>query len=265
MLNISKNLLIGLLLFMLTTRSVLAGPVSTNPAGPRVVVLSYNIRHGQGLDGKTDLERIAQVIRSVSPDIVSLQEVDKQTKRAKGVDQAKELGRLTGMDHAYCASLPLQGGEYGNAVLSKHPIKEVTRLPLPGEPRSALCVRVEMTNKLSFTFIATHLDLTEKARLESLPLIEKHFHAAPDAPAILAGDLNAHPESTTLLALGKSWKNATDSTGFFSFPSKAPNEQIDFILYRPANAWRVVETQVLNEPVASDHRPILAVLERSIK
>ena len=55
--------------------------------------------------------------------------------------------------------------------------------------------------------------------------------------------------------------NATDSQDFFTYPSKKPGKQIDFIFYRPTDAWRVVETKVLNEPVASDHCPILAVLE----
>jgi endonuclease/exonuclease/phosphatase family metal-dependent hydrolase len=217
------------------------------------------------MDGKIDLARIAAVIKSVSPDIVSLQEVDKNTKRANGVDQAKELGRLTGMDYVYCASLPLQGGEYGNAMLTKLPIIKTTRLPLPGEPRSALCVTVETTTKTQLTFIATHLDLTEKARLESIPLIEMFFKSDPSAPAILAGDLNAQPESATIMALEKTWINATFREGLFTFPVKEPKEQIDFILYRPATCWRVVETKVLAEPIASDHRPILAVLEWSRK
>lgn len=86
-------------------------------------VLSYNIHHGAGIDGKLDLERIAGVIKSASPDIVSLQEVDNQTKRSKGVDQAKELARLTNMKFVYGASMSFQGGKYGNTVLTTLPIK----------------------------------------------------------------------------------------------------------------------------------------------
>ena len=265
MLNKTHRLLISALMLMMTAGSGVAAPVSTNPATPRVVVLSYNIRHGQGMDGKIDLARIAAIIKSVSPDIVSLQEVDKNTKRSHGIDQAQELSRLTGMEAVYCASLPLQGGEYGNAILAKLPIQKTTRLPLPGEPRSALCVTLEMTNKVSFTFIATHLDLSEKQRLASVPLLENLLASDSNTPAILAGDLNAQPESATIMALKKGWTNATDSKGFFSFPSKEPNEQIDYIFFRPATCWRVVETKVLDEPIASDHRPILAVLEWSSK
>lgn len=259
------RLLLSAFLLMIPAYPGLSGPVSTNQAPARVVVLSYNIHHGQGMDGKIDLERIAAVIKTVSPDVVSLQEVDKNTKRANGVDQAKELGRLTGMDYVYCASLPLQGGEYGNAILARLPITKTTRIPLPGEPRSALCVTVEGTNQVSFTFIATHLDLAENHRLASVPLVEHFFAADPGAPAILAGDLNAQPGSPTILAWEKSWKNATSREGLFTFPVKEPTEQIDFILYRPATCWRVLETKVLEEPIASDHRPILAILEWSRK
>ncbi len=259
--NITNRLLISALILLMTTRSGISAPASTNQAGPRVVVLSYNIRHGNGMDGKIDLARIAAIIKSVSPDIVSLQEVDKTTKRALGVDQAKELGRLTGMESVYCASLPLQGGEYGNAMLTKLPILKTTRLPLPGEPRSALCVTLESNAKTPLTFIATHLDLSEKQRLASVPLIENLFASDSNSPAILAGDLNAQPGSTTILAFSKTWENATSREGLFTFPSTTPNEQIDFIFYRPATCWRVVETKVLEEAVASDHRPILAILE----
>jgi endonuclease/exonuclease/phosphatase family metal-dependent hydrolase len=122
-----------------------------------------------------------------------------------------------------------------------------------------------MATKIPFTFIATHFDLTEKARLASIPLIETFFKSDPSAPALLAGDLNAEPGSSTIMALEKVWTNATSREGLFTFPVKEPKEQIDYILYRPATCWRVVETKVLDEPIASDHRPILAVLEWSRK
>ena len=100
-------------------------------------VLSYNIHHGEGLDGKLDLERIARVIKSASPDLVSLQEVDNRTTRSKGVDQAKELARLTGMKYAYGPSMDFDGGKYGNAILTKFILAESTTIPLPGDPRPA--------------------------------------------------------------------------------------------------------------------------------
>jgi endonuclease/exonuclease/phosphatase family metal-dependent hydrolase len=47
----------------------------------RLRVMSYNIHHGEGVDGKVDLPRLAGVIRAEAPDIVALQEVDQKTDR----------------------------------------------------------------------------------------------------------------------------------------------------------------------------------------
>ena len=226
-----------------------------------VRILSYNIHHGAGMDRKIDLARIAKVIQSVSPDLVSLQEVDNQTQRSQKVDQAKELARLTGMNFVYGSSLDYQGGQYGNAILSKLPIKDSKVIPLPGEPRSALCVTVSLEDSQNeFLFIATHLDTKSKPRKRSVPLIEVIFKDTPNIPAILAGDLNAIPGSTTMKELEKNWVNSTSEENFFTYPVRKPNQQIDYILHRPTTSWKVTKTQVLEEKVASDHRPILAEL-----
>lgn len=97
-------------------------------------VLSYNIHHAEGIDGKLDVARIARVIKDCQPDLVALQEVDKLVERTESIDQ----------------------------------------------------------------------------------------------PTI---------------------------------PVTTPDRQIDFVLFRPAARWKVVKSRVLEEMIASDHRPILAVLE----
>ncbi len=228
-------------------------------------VLSYNIHHGAGMDGKIDLERIVGIIKAAAPDIVSLQEVDDKAARSKGVDQAKELARLTGMEFVFGASMDLQGGKYANALLTKLTVKDSRVIPLPGEPRSALCATMVLPGKSSasseFLFIATHFDTTPAPRLASVPLIEKEIREFPKMPAILAGDLNASPGSPTMKELGKTWENATSREGLLTCPADDPTIQIDYILHRPQGVWKVLGTRVLEEAVASDHRPILAVLQ----
>ena len=233
--------------------------------GPRLAVLSYNIRHGAGVDGQVDLGRTAAVIRAARPDLVALQEVDQGTRRSGAVDQAHELARRTGLSVVFGASMDFDGGRYGNAVLSRLPMEDPARIRLPGEPRSALCVRVTLAagtrREARFTFVATHLDTAEGPRLESPALIERFFADGADAPAVLAGDFNAAPRSPALQAFGRTWENATARGGLLTFPAPHPVEQIDYVMYRPAHRWLVVETRVVEEAVASDHRPILAVLE----
>ena len=111
-----------------------------------VTVLSYNIHHAEGMDAKIDLQRIAAVIQSVSPDVVALQEVDRETKRSGGVDQAKTLERLTGLKMVFGRAIDFEGGQYGNAVLSRLPIKRATSHTLPHsegrEPRVVLAVEL---------------------------------------------------------------------------------------------------------------------------
>ncbi|MCA9127909.1 MAG: endonuclease/exonuclease/phosphatase family protein, partial [Planctomycetales bacterium] len=113
----------------------------------RLRVLSYNIHHGEGVDRKLDLERIAKVILSVKPDVVALQEVDRNVKRSEGVDQPKELARLTEMNVIFGANIELQGGHYGNALLSRFPNVQNKNHLLPnigdGEQRGVIEATIE--------------------------------------------------------------------------------------------------------------------------
>jgi endonuclease/exonuclease/phosphatase (EEP) superfamily protein YafD len=61
--------------------------------------------------------------------------------------------------------------------------------------------------------------------------------------------------------LSKKWKPANTGQPLLTIPVKKPTRQIDFVLYRPADKLRVIEARVLDEPVASDHRPLLVVVE----
>jgi endonuclease/exonuclease/phosphatase family metal-dependent hydrolase len=94
-----------LLLLMVLTASSLR-------AGETLRLLSYNIHHGAGMDNKLDLSRVAAFIKQQKPDIVFLQEVDKNCTRTKNVDQVAELGKLTGMKPVFAKFMNFQGGEY---------------------------------------------------------------------------------------------------------------------------------------------------------
>ena len=80
-----------------------------------------------------------------------------------------------------------------------------------------------------------------------------------DTPMLLAGDLNAESESETMKQFGVDWQRA-NAEPISTYPAEAPAKQIDYVLVRPAERWKVVEVRVLDEAVASDHRPVLAVL-----
>jgi endonuclease/exonuclease/phosphatase family metal-dependent hydrolase len=250
------------------TLSAAAQGVEKQAPRPTVIrVLSYNIHHGEGIDGKLDLERIAKVIQSSNADLIALQEVDRNTKRTGSCDQAAMLAELTTMHFAFGANIELQGGEYGNAVLSRFPITKTQnhRLPLRdnGEQRGALEVEIQYSPDLPpFTLIATHFDHrpSDQERIESATMINQMVATSDSLHAILAGDLNDDPASRTLVELETQWQ-CTNAEPLPTIPVDKPTRQIDFVLFRPTTRWTTIETRVLDEPLASDHRPILATLE----
>jgi endonuclease/exonuclease/phosphatase family metal-dependent hydrolase len=226
-------------------------------------LLTYNIHHGEGTDGVLDLERIAAVINEASPDLVALQEVDDRVARTGGVDQAAEVGRLTGMHHAFAPFMELEGGRYGLAVLSRHPIQETRVIALPAgkhEPRAALAAEVMIPGHASVTFVCAHLDWLDDDA-ERFAQAEALAGELEDPAVVIAGDFNDVPGSRTLELFEQTFADAVKASGTrATYPADAPSEEIDFVKYRPVYAF-VGSARVLDEAVASDHRPVLATLE----
>ena len=239
----------------------------------RLTVLTYNIQIGMGMDKKTDLARTAAAIRAVSPDIVAVQEVDRQARRTAGVDQAAELARMTGMRMLFGKASEREGsgaapGDYGIAILTRLPIRSHRNRPLPLTPgfEARTVLEAELAwpegSREGLRFFATHFDnASREDRAASAKMLVQLAEAQPDTPAVLGGDLNSMPGSEPLQILGAAWQLAGAGRELPTFPAGQPRRQIDYIFYRPANRWRVVEVRVADEPLASDHRPVLAVLE----
>lgn len=231
----------------------------------RLRVLSYNIHHGEGIDGRLDLERIAGVIRQTAPDLVALQEVDRRTQRTGQVDQPEELARLCGMHVAFGGNIDFQGGKYGNAVLSRWPIARHQNHLLPsldnGEQRGVLDAWITLPAEAGeVRLLATHLDARrgDDERFASAQAINALLAAHPDAPTLLTGDLNDLPDSRTLQELRRYWQPPSDEP-LLTIPVDVPRRQIDYVLAAPASRWRPVSARVIGERLASDHRPLLAV------
>jgi endonuclease/exonuclease/phosphatase family metal-dependent hydrolase len=231
-------------------------------------VLTYNIHHGEGTDGLFDLSRQAEVIKSVQPDVVALQEVDRGTERSGGVDQLAELERLTDMHGEFGKAMDYSGGGYGVAVLSRWPVLSTGNHPLPGspdrEPRTALTVQVgsgERGPLLQFT--STHLDQGRdpEDRLAQARYLNELLVPSEGQPAILAGDMNSRPDTEVMEIFEARWAVASAVDPSPTTPSGRPRSRVDHVLFRPVESWRVLESRVIDERLASDHRPVLVVLE----
>ena len=224
-----------------------------------VRLLAYNIRHGAGMDDRVDLERAAQVIRRLDPDLVALQEIDNQTTRTGHIDQAQRLGELTGMHAAFGGFMDYREGQYGMALLSRFPIEEATnhRLPDGEEPRTALAARVRLGDDgPEIVFVSIHLYRSAEERLAQAQRIVEIFQNET-RPVILAGDFNSTPDSDVIELLEQYWRIPDKGEDRLTFPSMAPSREIDFIMFRPADRFKVVQLAVIDEPLASDHRPVL--------
>ncbi|MCG8306795.1 MAG: endonuclease/exonuclease/phosphatase family protein [Cytophagales bacterium] len=236
------------------------------PDSSRIIrVLTYNIYHGETMKGDFNLDTIAGIIKAVDPDLVALQEVDFRTNRARKMDLATELGLRTGLAPLFGQAMPFDGGEYGEGVLSKYSFLSTKNHPLKAregkEPRAALEVHVVLKSSDTVRFVGTHLDHTrdETDRINQANALNDIF-AKDDIPTVLAGDLNARPESETMSILFREWTKSS-STNAPTAPSASPKAKIDYILFRPAKRWKVLDTRVIHETVGSDHCPVLSVLE----
>lgn len=217
-------------------------------------LMTYNIKNGCGMDDVCSYQRIADAINKVTPDVVALQEVDSVTNRSNHKYVLGEIAKLTDMSAYFAPAIDFDGGKYGIGLLAKKKPIRVERIALPGREEARAMIFVEFD---TYIYCCTHLSLTEEDRMASLPLILK-FAAGTDKPFFLAGDFNANPESDFIRTLKKDFVVLSDMSQH-TFPSPAPDETIDYIVARNLDNYEanIKRACVLEEPVASDHRPIL--------
>ena len=254
-----------------------AGHRATGHA-PALRVLVYNIHAGTDAAQAPSLERIAAVIRDAAADIVLLQEVDSVVERTGRVDEVAVLDSLTGLHGAFGRSLDFQGGGYGIAVLSRWPIiaGRLVRLPVhppqeraggSHEPRSALHVEIAAPGG-PLHVINTHLDPSraDSARLQEIEEVLALAAAVRDqgGRVLLGGDLNSTPESETQQRVRDAgwqdaWAVCHGAGDGFSYPDDVPRKRIDYLYLGRGERCRGAE---VIDTHASDHRPLLVLLER---
>jgi endonuclease/exonuclease/phosphatase family metal-dependent hydrolase len=237
-----------------------------------VRVLVFNIHAGKDAAGVDNVERVAQLVRSTSADVVLLQEVDRGTARSGGADQPARLSELTGMRVAFGRSLIFQGGDYGIAVLSRWPITRERTIPLPvnppqersgslHEPRVALQV-VIASPVGDLNVINTHIDASrdDRWRRQEIATVLAVADSASGA-VLLGGDLNSTPDGeiqATVRSRGlrDAWLvcgNDDESAGM-TYPADSSIKRIDYLYFRDTTSCATAE---VIRTRASDHRPLL--------
>ena len=233
-------------------------------------IMTYNIHHAnppsRERDSTIDLKAVAAVINAAHPDLVALQEIDVNNARA-GMDlnEAKELARLTGMSYFFSRAIWYRGGAYGDAVLSRYPVKDTIRYELPieagtkAETRVLCVVKVQLPGGKQILFGSTHLD---QHRDESNRLLQARTIAGIvksfTLPCIIGGDFNADPESQTLNLLDSALTRSCRSDCPLTIPTERPVKTIDYILYSPVAGFESLGVRSIHETYASDHLPVVA-------
>lgn len=251
-------------------------PRPVRPADPvrSIRVMTYNVHSCIGMDGKLSPERIARVIAQHEPDIVALQEVNVGKPNTAEGDQANRLAECLRMECCFSATMHLEKGLYGNAILTHLPMRLVKAAKLPGlaqkpdlEPRGALWVDITIGETVIHC-ITTHLGLLFEERLaQARELSGRHWLTHPDCqgPLIFCGDFNALPNSAVCRLFNQQLLDAQQEMAERkpqkTFWGRYPLVRIDHLYIRPG--LRVLDFEVpANElaQVASDHLPLTVEL-----
>ena len=225
-------------------------------------LMSYNIKNANGMDNVCNFQRIANVINNISPDVVAIQEVDSMTNRSGQKYVLGEIAERTQMHGYFAPAIDYDGGKYGIGLLTKQLPLRLQTLPLPGREEARTLILAEFAD---YIYCCTHMSLTEEDRMKSLELV-KAFTSSSTKPLFLAGDMNAEPESGFIKELQKDFQILSNPKQH-TFPAPDPKETIDYIatLKQNAKGLAVISAKVINEPMASDHRPILVELRTAEK
>ena len=225
-------------------------------------LMSYNIKNANGMDNVCNFQRIANVINNASPDVVAIQEVDSMTNRSGQKYVLGEIAERTQMHCYFAPAIDYDGGKYGIGLLTKQVTLRLQTLPLPGREEARTLILAEFVD---YIYCCTHMSLTEEDRMKSLELV-KAFTSSSTKPLFLAGDMNAEPESGFIKELQKDFQILSNPKQH-TFPAPDPKETIDYIatLKQNAKGFAVISAKVINEPMASDHRPILVELRTAEK
>ena len=222
-------------------------------------VVTYNVHACVGIDRRYDPERIVTVLRELDADLVALQEVGGLL--AGGIEQARFFEQQLGMHMIAGASRQRRNMAFGNVVLARGRIHDVTLLDLsilPFEGRGAIDCLVD-TEIGTVRVIATHLGLLPRERRRQIARIAERLREKPQPLTVLLGDFNIFgPERRVLRRVGA----PTPLPKLYSFPTRRPLMSLDRIWTIPnqrlvrLSAYRTALTRL-----ASDHLPLVGVID----
>jgi endonuclease/exonuclease/phosphatase family metal-dependent hydrolase len=241
----------------------------------RLRVITYNIHRAIGVDRRFKPARIAEILDHHRGDIVFLQEVDDGVPRSGKLDLAEELAGMLGYPYVAAGyNVKLRRGRYGNATLSRFPIKDAQNIDLTigkRKGRGALYTGIQVSNgarhnRLDLFNLHLGLSASERVRQVGKLINSERFSGLVKSHAcMIAGDFNdwrsmLHPIFTEILLFGCATQHAFNYRARMkTYPSFSPTGGLDKLYYKgPLRPLAARTCRMRLSRVASDHLPVIA-------
>lgn len=233
-------------------------------------VMTLNIQHCLDYrNDKIDIGLFVDSIKEINPDICGLNEVRGAGPIEGYTDQTNAIGDALGYNRYFAKAIDVGGtSPYGNAFVTKYPIKSADTVAVPDpivkfdigkyESRCILKSVVDVCGK-DVMILVCHMGLALSERKNAVKEICKIVDNT-DMPLVLMGDFNATPDSPELNPLFErlcDTDRLAEVKGKSTFPSYEPKIKIDYMFYRNLKCTSVQTV----EKVISDHFPIVAEFE----
>ena len=224
----------------------------------KLKVVSFNIQHAKNYITKViDYDKLVNTIKEMDPDVIALNEVFGVGYDDEEKSQAQIIAEKLGYNYFFGKATKIKGMEYGNAILSKHPIEEpytkIIHSPLIKmgskyyETRNIIVATIK-----GITFLVTHVGLNDD---EQKKAYNKIIRSIKKEKCILMGDLNMNFDNPLVKSIGTYLKDTTSllRNNKYTYPSDNPKEKLDYIF---VSKDIKVESSKVGNYVVSDHKPI---------
>jgi endonuclease/exonuclease/phosphatase family metal-dependent hydrolase len=227
-------------------------------------IVTYNIHKARGMDGRTSIKRIGNVLAELQADIIALQEVFSVCDSVEG--QVETLASELGLNATFGCTRQHNGRPYGNAILTRWPILQSEDMDITWQHRERRgCIRADLkTPRGTLHIFNIHMGTSyfeRRHQVRSL-LSSRQLHDDLDGPRVLVGDFNEWIKGLTTRMLKEKFESLNLELHVRrrrSYPGLLPLMHLDHIYFeRPLRIEKAELIRTRLSKIASDHLPLVA-------